>query len=149
MLFRDPEDNVRFCLEFIKERSWEWLVTLKYPAIIKPRCFADAHRNPKDCFTEWIVEFDGKRCVSYARAVEERKNGDVWMHVLIRDYSGIDRYFWRRRWAEISGGSAWDRTLDKGIERLFAYFAYRRDFYIEVCAGWHSVLCYTKESSDW
>jgi hypothetical protein len=129
------EDELRTCIDFIGRRSWDWFVTLRYPHTIKPRPNVfDYGRNPRDSFTSWIDEVTHNGA-AYVRAVEERKNGDLWFHVLISDCSQNSPDWWRYRWYQLSAGSAWDRILNDGIERLFAYLAYRRGCFLETSYG--------------
>ena len=138
----DNEDDLRQCIDLIRryQSVWRWLITLKYPLTIVPRCPMDwYHRSLEACWQSWISEVgwdddvvSANQAAWYVRAVEKRENGDSWIHVLMSDIENFE-YLFRRRWREISGGSGWNRPLNDGIERLFAYFAYKRGCELLVC----------------
>lgn len=125
----DEYSELEECFDWIRQGMWTWFVTLKYPREGSPKHTGPRAPSAEDAFRGWTYEmflnlgrssFDG-----YVRATEQRDNGDVFFHVLLRGVPRDWEKYCRRRWFELAAGAAWDRPLDAGIERLFKYFFYK------------------------
>jgi hypothetical protein len=133
----DSLDEVEMCFEFVRDGMWDWFLTLKHPREIAPKYTAKRYENAEEAFMVWMDEMasehGGGSGISYVRVIEKRDTGDILFHVLLRD---VPEEFWqrqwKRRWYELSAGSAWDRRLDAGIERLIQYLFYRVRCDIEI-----------------
>ncbi len=129
-------EDLEQCLELVRTIGWDWFVDLKYPRQRNPRYAEGCLPDPGDCFTQWVDEIECEhghgQCITSARAIERRENDDLLFHTLLVGVPEDLKRHWRIRWNEISGGTAWDRPLDSGIERLFAYFVRKVGCDIEV-----------------
>jgi len=116
------------CFEWIRLGMWTWFVTLKYPREGSPKHKGPRASSADDAFAWWsneLLQNTKEWCVAYVRATENREDGDVLFHVLLRGVPSEQEESWRWRWFDISAGAAWGRTLNAGIERLFKYLFHK------------------------
>jgi hypothetical protein len=149
-VFEDEDRET--CFKTIRDGWWDWFLTLKFPPTPSPKYHAVRYEDPEDAFMEWFDEIQSEHgegsCLPYVRVIERRENGDVLFHVLLHGVpEGIQRH-WRMRWWELSAGAAWDRKLDAGIEKLFAYLFYKVHCDIEYGTFMDAILCKARREAD-
>jgi hypothetical protein len=119
----DNRSEIDACLEFVRQGPWDWFVTLKHPREKSPKCWWDRYGDAEEAFMQWIAEVEREHGGQYVSIIEKRESGDTLFHVLLHGVPDdrLERH-WRWRWFELSGGAAWDRRLDGGVDRLVGYF---------------------------
>jgi hypothetical protein len=148
----DTHEDIERCFEFVRDGMWDSFLTLKYPREIGPKYTANRYEDSEDAFAVWIDELasvHGGSGISYVRVIEKRENGDVLFHVLLRDVpEGFWQRHWKWRWYELCAGSAWDRRLDVGIERLIKYFFSRVRCDVEYSINGFETYCRAQEHAE-
>jgi len=141
---RDRDEFER-CAKFISEGCWSWFLTLKYPRVVSPTYPATRCESAEEAFKAWFWEVNCERSrgitVPYIRVIEQRKTGDILLHVLSNGIPRNLQRHWRYRWWELTSGRAWDRILDSRTEGLIRYLFYKRSCNVEFYTGREPVYC--------
>jgi hypothetical protein len=121
----EHEFDIDWFFDNVKEGWWTWSVELTFPRNASKNRDR-LSRNPEKTFRKWIEEIVAEcrqGCsrgdVRFLRAVKQHENGDVVFRVLLTALPVYHRRRWRQRWAELSAGTAHNKSVDGNQEQLF------------------------------
>jgi hypothetical protein len=99
-------------------------------------------QRAQECYEQWLAEIREKangNDVRYISAIERRASRrDFMFHVLLggcnwNEFELTD--WWKPRWKELSGGTAFPRQIDKRVGGLLRYFVFKVGCVLEVDCG--------------
>ena len=142
----DSEAEWEHIAGVIGKIPWTWFLTLEYPRETSPEY---PTHDPEKVFRAWVDEINSEReqPVIHVTITVRRKHG-ILIHVLFCEIPRRKRLHWRRRWCELSSGTARDIGVCPGIGELVRHFSFKLRCKVELWGNVYSCARWTGEPNS-